>query len=433
MAASRNVLLALSVGVALLVAGVGALAVATPLSDANPSTPPVVVTANDSSIERLHAAGLTGDGVTVGVVGVTGFDVDHPTLADQVVAARSFAPQEGVENGGRNSHGTAAASLVARTAPDSRLVLATFDTADGYARAVEWMHSQGVDVVVAPVTFYGKPDDGTSQVATVAKRAVERGVVFVAPVGNLGRSHWSGRYRPVGGGVHRFEDGTRNYIQASDGDRLRLWLSWDRDHRSDDYTAELYWTNGTARRLVARSQPFPADDVPNERIVARLKGGAYYVRVTGPANATGAELTLESPTHALQFRSRTGSIAPPATAAAVLAVGAYDRDAERVRPYSSAGPTGDGRVGVDVVAPDGLAAATKPNGFNGSSAAAPYVAGIAALMLEANEDRAPRRIELELERSARDLRTDGPDVVSGYGLVRAEVDFERDDGHSNAD
>lgn len=350
--------------------------------------------------------------MTIGVVDVTGFDTSRPMLSNRVVAARSFAPGETVRNGGRTGHGTAAASVVARTAPDSDLYLATFDTADGYEAAVRWLVEEDVDVVVTPITFYGKLGDGTSTVAMVARRAAARGVVFVAPSGNLARGHWDGRYRPTDDG------GTRNYLRTSGDTRLRLWLSWDRRHRSEDYTAKLYWTNGTARRLVARSQPYPADGLPNERVVARVGDGTYYVRVTGPENATDARLTVESPTHALQFRSRARSLAAPATAPRVLTVGAYDRAESGVAPFSAAGPTRDGRVGVDVVAPETYATATDPDGFTGSSAAAAYTAGTAALVLDAGSDATPRAVERLLERTADRIRERVPSPRVGHGRLR---------------
>lgn len=432
-------LVGVALAVAVLVTAVAVLAVGTPLRSAPPEEPPPTATASDptaangTGLQRLHESGVTGANVTVGVVDVTGFDVDSRALTNRVVATRAFAPGETVANGGRNGHGTAAAAVVARTAPDSDLYLATFDTADGYRRAVAWLVREDVDVVVAPVSFYGKADDGTSRVARIARRATERGVAFVAPVGNLGRNHWSGRYRPVGDGVHRFEGGTRNYLRPSNRSRFRLWLSWDDAHRSEDYTAELYWTNGTARRLVARSQPFGLDRTPNERIVARLRNGSYYVRITGPPNATGARLTVESPTHGLQFRSRSGSVTAPAAASGVLAVGTYDRTADRVAPGSSAGPTVDGRVGVDVVAPDGFAVASRPDGFDGSSAAAAYAGGTVALVLDAGGDRPPARVERVLERSAADLRRPGPDTVSGYGRLRPAAAVRLVRNRSNAD
>jgi hypothetical protein len=423
---SRRLLLLSAFVVAVLLGTIGGLAVLGP-------TPADPVSPNATTVDRLHEAGITGENVTVGVVDVTGFDTDRAGLADNVVAARAFAPGETIRNGGRTGHGTAVASVVASTAPNSSLYLATFDTVEGFEAAVAWMLRDDVDVIVAPTTFYGRFSEHDSTVRNVTQRATEEGVVFVAPAGNLGRGHWEGRYRPTDDGVHRFEDGTRNRLHVDNESVLRLWLSWNRSHASEEYTAELYWTNGTADRLVARSQPYRADDVPNERIVARVGNGTYYVRITGPPNETGARLQLESPTHTLQFRSRSGSIAAPATAPEVLSVGAYARETDRVRPFSSAGPTRDGRIGVDVVAPDGYTTATTPSGFVGSSASASYVAGVTALLLDADGDRSPREVETTLEASAEDIRKSGPDTVSGYGLVRPVRAVRAVWNHSNSD
>ncbi|MDG5778459.1 S8 family serine peptidase [Haloarculaceae archaeon H-GB2-1] len=409
--------------IAVVVAGIGSFAASAPTVGGSDSGPPPTQT-DATTLDRLHSSGVTGANVTVGVVDVTGFDATHPALASQVVDARSFTPGETVRNGGNTDHGTAAASLVTRVAPESRLYLASFDTASGYRRAVEWLLDRGVDVIVAPVTFYGKPGDGSARVSRVGTRAVNAGVVFVVPVGNLAQRHWRGRYDPVRNGTHHFGDGTRNYVATDDGDELRVWLSWDDRHGAEDYTAELYWTNGTASRLVARSQPYRSDSVPNERIVASLSEGAYYVVVRGPRNETGARIRLSSPTHRLQYHDASRSVTAPATGRDVLAVGAYDDARDGVEPFSGHGPVGE-RLGVDVVAPDGLPAASKPEGFEGSSAAAPYAAGVAALVLDADPDRSPRAVEATLERTAIDVGNDGPDEATGYGRVDPVRAIER--------
>lgn len=378
------------------------------------------------SLQHLHEAGVTGAGVRVGVVDVTGFDPDHPALDGRVAAARSFAAGEDVRNGGRNDHGTAAASLVARTAPGAELYLATFDTADGFRRAVDWLLDGDVDVVVAPVAFYGTPGDGSSDVARAAARAADRGVVFVAPAGNLGRGHWQGEFAPATDGSHRFDGGPRNYLHGDAERRLTLWLSWERQARGADMDLELYRTDGESTRLVARSQPYPGDGVPNERIVARVDPReTYYFVVRGPESAAGTRIEVSSPTHAFQVRDRTGSLVAPATAPAVVAVGAYDERTGRVEPFSSAGPTSDGRTGVDVVAPDRLQAATAPGGLVGSSAAAPYVAGVAALVLDADPGLAPDRVGPLLRETATDVDAPGVDPVAGHGRIAPRRAVER--------
>ena len=57
--------------------------------------------------------------------------------------------------------------------------------------------------------------------------------------------------------------------------------------------------------------------------------------------------------------------------------------------------------------------------LGGTSMSTPHVAGIAALLLEANPGLGPRRVERILTRSARDLGPRGFDPGFGYGLVDA--------------
>lgn len=397
------------VGVALLAASAFSGGGAAEAAGADEPLDPV------TRLSTLHEAGFTGTNVSVGVVDVTGFDTGRRAYRDQVVAARSFGSDESVGNAGRNDHGTAAASTVAAVAPDADLYLASFDAGSGYRRALSWMTSRGVDVVVAPVTFYGKPGDGSSAVDRATARAVRNGTVVVAPLGNMAAGHWRGRYLPARNGSLDFGGGTRNYV-AGNPQSLTLWLSWDEAHRDQDYTAELYWTNGTATRLVQRSRPYEGDDVPNERIVADLDRGSHFVVVRGPSDGTTARLRLESPTHRFQYRNPRGSIAAPATSPGVLAVGAYDRRHGAVAPFSSRGPTIDGRVGVDVVAPSRIrASGDRP--FVGSSAAASYVAAMVVLRVQNRPDASPRDVERAFERAALDVGPPGVDAATGYGRV----------------
>ncbi|QGA83634.1 S8 family serine peptidase [Halomicrobium sp. LC1Hm] len=415
----RFVLAGVGIGVLAVTALIAVLAVTAPTVETatagTGSTTPVV---SGEDLDAIHDSGITGDGVRVGVVDVTGFDPGHESIESQVVATRSFGRDQSVRNAGRHDHGTAAASLVARVAPDAELALATFDTPRGYHRAVRWLLDRDVDVIVAPVSFYGTPGDGSARVARVAERARAENVTFVAPTGNLARGHWDGEYDDPSDGKLRFSGGTRNYLRSDGATELTLWLSWDRAHAAETYRASLYWTDGNRTQLIARSQPYERDGVPNQRLSVQLEGGDYFVVVRGPSDATGAHLELVSPTHRFQYDDPAGSITAPATADDVLAVGAYDLRRDRPEPFSSRGPTTDGRTGVDVVAPDRLPAAQRPDGFVGSSAGAPYVGGLAALLLDVDPSRSPTAVERALERHARDVGRDGVDMQTGHGLVR---------------
>ena len=409
----RAALVVATLAVIGLTAVLGALATAVPADQSSEETR--IRTAD--SFGALHDRGLTGANVSVGVVDVTRFDTDAPALSGRIRAARAFGSGT-VDTSGR-THGTAAATVVARTAPDSDLYLATVGGIDGYERAVEWLTRRGVDVVVAPVSFYGRPGDGRGAVGEATERATGDGTVVVAPSGNLARSHWEGRYdaATADNGTVQFAGGDDR--MAIDGPtEVTVWLSWDRAHGDEDYTAELYRTDVNGSRLVARSQPFRADGTPNERIVAAVSPGRYALVVSGPPEPTGARVQLVTPRHDIEYARGRGSIVAPGTAPGALTVGAYSEQTGRVEPFSSRGPTADGRTGVDVVAPDRRYATLTDGGFVGSSAATPYVGGLVALLLQADPSLTPAETELLVERTARDIRQPGVDAASGHGVVR---------------
>ena len=439
---------ALLLTVGLLLAGIGTLAVATPAQ----STP---AHSTAGGLGDLHAAGYTGENVSIGVLDVTGFDRSAPAVADQVAAARAFGPGATVAQGGHSEHGTAAATVAAETAPDADLYLATFESQGGYQRAVQWLLANDVDVIVAPVSFYGTPGDGSTRVSQVATDAVRQDVVFVAAAGNLANGHWRTRYDSVEDGTLVVDGNRRNYL-GGEGGHVTLWLSWDEAHADQEYTVELYRetnaTTGTdtgatravtdhatdggrttddarttagdsttdrtaSAELVARSQAFTRDEVPNQRLEADVRGGRYFVVVRGPDGATGARLRLTSPTHEFQRPTPRGSLAAPATAEGVLTVGAFDPVADRVEPFSSRGPTLDDRRGIDVVAPARHDVVEGNDPYVGTSAAAPYAGGVVALLRQADPGGSPSSLEHALEATAIDVARPGPDLVAGYGRI----------------
>ena len=122
-------------------------------------------------------------------------------------------------------------------------------------------------------------------------------------------------------------------------------------------------------------------------------------------------------------------ITAPADAEGVTSVGSVALTAgfERqlnISATSSRGPTADGRIKPDLVAPgQGVVVADiRSGGYvrnNGTSFAAPIVSGISALMLQINPDWKPDQVLSELKSSALDLGDSGADTVYGWGLVNA--------------
>lgn len=125
---------------------------------------------------------------------------------------------------------------------------------------------------------------------------------------------------------------------------------------------------------------------------------------------------------------QTRTVGSPAAARSVIAVGAVadpDAGGVYVPSFSSRGPTADGRIKPDIVAPGvniSAARANSTNGyvsFSGTSMATPFVAGVVALMLQEAPTRTPVDVYAGLTQTARDFGPPGVDSDYGYGLVDA--------------
>jgi len=126
-----------------------------------------------------------------------------------------------------------------------------------------------------------------------------------------------------------------------------------------------------------------------------------------------------------QFASYSAfSITDPGNAESVITVGATHRREPHtygVSYFSSRGPTGDGRMKPDLVAPGERILSTLPDGesgpLDGTSQAAPHVSAAAAMLMARYPElnRNPRRIKQILCESATDLGRER--AFQGHGLL----------------
>ncbi len=122
-----------------------------------------------------------------------------------------------------------------------------------------------------------------------------------------------------------------------------------------------------------------------------------------------------------------GSLLEPAASPNVVTVTAVCWSDTSIEPFSSRGPTLDPAVlKPDVAAPDGVSSVTegpfhncglRTSGFFGTSAAAPHVAGAAALLKQANPAFTPAQLQAELESRTADFGLPGQDTIFGAGLL----------------
>ena len=84
-----------------------------------------------------------------------------------------------------------------------------------------------------------------------------------------------------------------------------------------------------------------------------------------------------------------------------VTVGAWEPDRKRIAEYSSRGPTDDGRHKPDLAAPTAVPCASYPDGFTGTSASAPHVAGALALLRQLNPSSGAEQLREHLMKSLR--------------------------------
>ncbi|MBC7344836.1 MAG: S8 family serine peptidase, partial [Clostridia bacterium] len=96
----------------------------------------------------------------------------------------------------------------------------------------------------------------------------------------------------------------------------------------------------------------------------------------------------------IEHCTREGTVFNIAAAESVVCVGAVGWTGTEwcVMPFSSQGPTSDGRVKPELVAPNGYLSQVLNGPFGGTSASAPVVAGGAALLLQAKPSLSPQEL-----------------------------------------
>ena len=295
------------------------------------------------------------------------------------------------------------------------------------------------------------------------------------------RAHWQGNFINGGSGWNDFDPvaGTnhidlRNDIYIQSGATVWVNLQWNEEWgtSNDDYDIFLYNEVTNTKITGATSELRQnGDDAPWEGFqYTNNTGSAMHasIRIKQIANrdttlgqelevfvASGFDPEAEPPPGCTSPQWTTGdSLASQQAVESVLTVGAlYSGDVSdppayqninTLEPFSSNGPSriwvyhpapGQGfepfpvtRSSLDVVAVDGvdtlIGLAGWGNPFFGTSAAAPHIAAIAALMKQVNPNLSPAEVQDAICDSAvdvgySDLYFHGYDSATGHGLVNA--------------
>ena len=376
-----------------------------------------------------HEKGFTGKGVKVAVL-----DGGFKGLADRQASGdlpANVVTQDfcGGQLLGEEDHGTAVAEIVHEMAPDAQLYLACVGTEVDLAAAEAWAKSQGVSVINHSAGWEGPyRDDGGGPVGAVVADARANGILWVNSSGNEAMTHWSGSYTP-NGSWHMWNpngDMGNSFIWPNGMD-ICGFLKWDEwPSGISDFDLGLFLSGSNSLLAVSEGNQ-GGGQPPFEAMCWRQTSGRDLVvfwAIRGYRVTTSPRLDLVSWSPTLQYAVAAGSIATPASSPAAFAVGALCWQSRGLEPYSSQGPTIDGRTKPDIVGHDSVSGATYggfsscPSAFAGTSASSPEVAGAAALVKQVYPNFTPDQLKAYLMRAARDLGDAGVDNVYGAGELQ---------------
>jgi hypothetical protein len=398
--------------------------------------------------DALQNIGLRGAGVKI-VVLDTAFG--NPTRLDTLAPAElPIVPQDhrkgfdatyGLQGrdyfGTYSAHGEEVAELVYDVAPLAQYWYVNYRTADEFGQAFQYVMGLHPDIVVHSNSFLFGPFDGTGWFAKQVDDAAAHGILWVNSAGNYRMKHWEGPWADADADGALDIPGHVNSIPFTfaDTNRPACDLSWIGPGQSETngYTLGYYLdAAGTQPALDKAGHPIVSSFVPTPEphadippaVLATGTGGTYYLRVKRVGNPSGQRLTFFCRQDLPVDVDTTASSSPtPGDARGALSVGAFNVNSLLLQDYSTEGPTDDGRMKPDLAAPTGVAVVG--GYFSGTSAAAPHVAGEAALIWSQvaadGPPDVPAAVADRLRALALDMGPVGPDLRWGLGRTRVDA------------
>lgn len=396
---------------------------------------------------------LTGRGIKVGVID-TGVDYTHPDLQRNYAGGHDLVdndrdPMETRAIGRATIHGTHVAGIIAANgkikgvAPEAQIVAYRAlgpgggGTTEQVLAAIEQAIKDKVDIVNLSL---GNDINGPDLPISLAlNRAVEKGIVAVAANGNSGPDVWS--VGSPGTASKAISVGASTPTMKIP--KLLIEGSWNK-FRIQPLEGSAEWKLDRSIELVDGGIGRAEDLTNAQGKIALIKRGTItFTEKAENARNAGARAVLI-------YNNMSGSFMGNLESPLTIPVGSLSKsdgvflkkeissrsvaarlevteERDRLADFSSRGPvTGSWEIKPDIVAPGVAINSTVPGGYlalQGTSMAAPHVAGACALIKQAHPDWTPEQIKAALMNTARPLQnTAGLYRTYEQGAGRIQVD-----------
>jgi Ca2+-binding RTX toxin-like protein len=358
--------------------------------------------------------------------------------------------------------GRAMLQIIHDIAPGAELMFHSAVSNTEMASAIRKLQQAGADIIVDDLGFVNQSFFQDGIIAQAVDEVVEKGVVYISAAGNDGERSYEETFRPLNDAVD-FSFDNQDYIAHDfngngdvfnrftlpQGTTLTLTFQWDDNFDNAVHDLDIFVVRNSDLAnpdIVAHSSDDNIGNNPLETLsFTNNTDTDQFSILIGQRNTVASHpekikyISFSSKADHFEYGHDSPTVFGHPNAAGAIAVGAvrYQTPSE-VKSSSSVGgtpilldengntmSTPEVRLKPDIVAPDSVSTTVEGfETFSGTSAAAPHVAGMAALMLQAaggSGSLTPAEVRSLLQQTANDIAASGMDNQSGAGLVQADA------------
>ncbi len=409
--------------------------------------PPIIYTGHFNSegdallkADITRAMGADGAGIKVGIISD---GVDNYKSAVSSGDLPSGLTILSNEYGG--DEGTAMLEIVHDLAPGAMLYFHDCGTSKlAFFNAIDALVYAGCDIICDDIGWATEPFFEDGEVARHIKNLIAtENIIYLTAAGNAAGSHYQGQFCGRGDGTADFSNGLSSstpylYANLSNEENLIAAMEWNDPfgHSGNDY--DLYLFNGSTGDLIGQSQTTQnGDDDPLEVIQYRNNtGNNIDVVLVAYSYNVLVDKTLEIYVYGGSMYTNNivsvDSIFGHAAIPDVISCGAVRQTTPNdIEFFSSRGPVTmltETRRKPDICGIDGVSISgsggfgTASGGryyFYGTSAAAPHIAAVAALLKSQFPSYLAPQIKKLIQDNHVDLGAPGYDNIFGFGRADA--------------